>query len=100
MDQETGLVINKSFFHHMALAHIGILNSRRDARGAVSAITNPNTTCEMALQYHYICIIAASTVDIVVLDVEETESRESLMIQGVPLMQYMGKCTEGLRKMG
>jgi len=53
----------------------------------------------MALQYCYIIITAARTVDNGVVDVEENESWERLKIHAVHLIWYMGKGTEGLQKM-
>jgi len=51
------------------------------------------------VRYRDIIITAARTVDTGVVDDEENESRDRLKINAVPLMQYMGKGTEGLQKM-
>jgi hypothetical protein len=75
------------------------MKAKRNAKGASTAITHPNATAEMALQYRDIIITAARTVDTGVVDVEENESWERLKIHAVPLVRYMGKGTEGLPKM-
>jgi hypothetical protein len=56
-------------------------------------------TAEMVLQYSDIVITAPSTVDKRVVDVEENESWERLTIHVEPLIWYMAKGTEGLKKM-
>ena len=99
MDQEIASAINRALFHQKAPAHIRIMNAKRNAKGAITAITHPNATAEMALQYRDIIITAARTVNKGVVDVEENESWERLKIHAVPLIRYMGKGTEGLRKM-
>jgi len=99
MDQEIALAINRALFHQQALAHIRIMNARRNVKGAISAITHQNPTAEMALQYRDIIITAARTVDKGVIEVEENESWERLKIQAVPLEWHMGKGTQGLQKM-
>jgi hypothetical protein len=99
MDQEIASAINRALFHQKAPAHIRIMNAKRNAKGAITAITHPNATAEMALQYRDIIITAARTVDKGVVDVEENESWERLKIHAVPLIRYMGKGTEGLQKM-
>ena len=75
------------------------MNARRNAKGAITAITHQNATAGMAMQYHDIIITAARTVDRGVVDVEENETWERLKIHAVPLVRYMGKGTEGLQKM-
>jgi len=62
------------------------MNAKRNAQGAITAITHPNATAEMALQYREIIITAARTVDKGVVDVEETQSWERLKIHPVPLI--------------
>ena len=99
MDQEIASVINRALFHQKAPAHIRIMNAKRNAKGAFIAITHPNATAEMAMQYQDIIITAARTVDRGVVDVEENETWERLKIHAVPLVRYMGKGTEGLQKM-
>jgi hypothetical protein len=66
--------------------------------GEITAITHPNATAEIALQYRDIIITAARTVDNGVLDVEENESCETLKIHTVTLIRYLGKGTERLKK--
>jgi len=56
-------------------------------------------TDELVQLYPYITITAARNINKGVLDVEENESWERLMIHAVPLVQYMGKGTEGLQMM-
>jgi len=99
MDQEIVSAINRALFHQKAPAHIRIMNAMRNAKGAITAITHPNTTAEMALQYRDIIITGARTVDKGVVDVEENESWERLKIHTVSLVRYMGKGMEGLQKM-
>jgi len=99
MDQEIASALNRALFHQKAPAHIRIMNATRNAKGAITAITHPNATAEMALQYHDIIITAARTVNRGVMDVEENESWESLKIHAVPLIRYMGKGMGGLQKM-
>jgi len=99
MDQEIASAINRALFHQTAPAHVRIMNAKRNAKGASNAITHPNATGEMALQYRDIIITAARTVDKGVVDVEENESWERRKIHAVPLVRYMGKGREGLQKM-
>jgi len=99
MDHEIASAINRALTQPRAPAHIRIMNAKRNAKGAITAITHPNATAEMALQYRDIIITAARTVDKGVVDVEENESWERLKIHAVPLLRYMGKGTEGLQKM-
>jgi len=99
MDQQIASAINRALFHQKPPAHITIMNAKRNAKGAITAITHPNATAEMALQYRDIIITAARTVDNGVVDVEENESWERPKIHAVPLVRYMGKGTDGLQKM-
>jgi len=99
MDQEIASAINRALFHHQAPAHIRIMNARRNAKGAITAITNQNATAEMALLYCDIIITAARTVDKGVVNVKENETWDRLKIDAVPLVRYMGKRSEGLQKM-
>jgi len=99
MHQEIASVINRVLFHQKALAHISIMNAKRNAKGTITAIKHPNATVEMALQYHNIIITAARTVDNGVVDVEENESWEWLKIHSVPPIRYMGIGRAGLPKM-
>jgi len=99
MDQEILSAINRALFNPNAPAHIRIMNAKNNVQGAITAITDPNATAEMALQYRPIIITAARMVDKVVVDVEENQSCEKLMIHAVPLVRYMGKWTEVLQKM-
>jgi len=99
MDQEIASAINRALFHQQAPAHIRIMNARRNAKGAITAITHQNATAEMTMQYRDIIITAARTVDRGVVDVEENETWERLKIHALPLVRYMGKGTEGLQKM-
>jgi hypothetical protein len=99
MDQEIASAINRALFHQQAPAHRRIMNARRNAKGAITAITHQNATAEMAMRYRDIIITAARTVDTGVVDVEENETWERLKIDAIPLVRYMGKGTEGLQKM-
>ena len=99
MDQEIASAINRVLFHQQAPAHIRIMNARRNAKGAITAITHQIATAEMAMRYRDVISTAATTVDRGVLDVEEHGTWERLKIHAVPLVRYMGKGTEGVQKM-
>jgi len=99
MDQEIVSAINRALFHQQAPAHIRIMNARRNAMGAIMAITHQNATAEMAMRHCDVIITAARTVDRAVVDVEETETWEMVKIHAVPLVRYMGKGTVGLQMM-
>ena len=86
MDQEIASAIDRALFHQQALAHIRIMNARRNAKGGIMAITYQNATADMALRYCDISIPAARTVDQGVVDVKENESWEKLTIHAVPLV--------------
>jgi hypothetical protein len=94
MDHENASAINRALFHQQALAHIRIMNAKWNARDAITAITHPNVTAEMAMRYRDIIITAARTVVRGVVDVEDKETWEKLKIHAVPLVRYMRKGTE------
>jgi hypothetical protein len=96
MDQEIASAINRALFDEMAPAHIRIMNAQRNATGAITAITHPHATLELAMRYRNIIIMAARTVDPGVVDVEENETWERPQIHNVPLVRYMGNGTECL----
>lgn len=73
MDQEFASAIDRALFHENALAHIRMLHTKRNAKGAITAITHPNAAAEMALLYSNIIITAARTVEKEVVDDEENE---------------------------
>jgi hypothetical protein len=75
------------------------VNVKRNAKGAITAITHPNATVEMALQYRDISITAVRTVDKGVVDVEQNQSWERPKIDTVTLIWNMGKGMEGLQQM-
>ena len=99
LDQEIASAIHRVLFHQQAPAHIGIMNKRRNAKGAIRAITNQNATAEMAVRYRDIIITAARTVDRGVVDVEKNEPWERLTIHAVPIVRCMGRGTEGQRRL-
>jgi hypothetical protein len=99
MDQEIVSAIHDTLFHQQALAHIRIMNVRRNGNGATTAITHQNATADMAMRYSDIIIKAARTDDMGVVDVELNETWAMLKIHALPLVRYMGKGTEGLEKM-
>jgi len=99
MDQEIASAIKRALFHQKAPTHVRIMNAKRNAKGAITAIRHPNATAEIALQSRNIIITAARTVDKGVVDIEQSESWARLKIQAVDLIRYMGKGTEGLQKM-
>jgi hypothetical protein len=47
MDQEIASAINRALFHQQALDHIRIMNTRRKAKGVITAIRWQNATVEM-----------------------------------------------------
>jgi len=99
MDQEIASAINRALFYQKALAHIKIMNAKKNAKDAITAIKHPNATAEMAMQYRDIILTAARTVDRAVMDVEENEIWERLEIHPVPLVGYIGNDTEVRQKM-
>jgi len=99
MDQGIAPAINRVLFHEQAPAHIGIMNARRNANGAITVITHQNPTAQMAMRYLDIIITVARTVDRAVVDVEENNTWQKIKIDAVPLMWCMGKCKEGLQMM-
>jgi len=99
MDHEIASAKNRALFHQKAPAHVRIMNAKWNARAAITAITHPNATAEMAIGYRDIIITAARTVARGVADVEEIKTWERLMIHEVALVRYMGKGTEGLQKL-
>jgi hypothetical protein len=98
MDQEIAAAINSELFHQKAPAHLLTLNAKRNARGTITSITDQNASAAMALIYHNIIIAATRRVDKGVMDIEENEASERLKIHAVPLVRYIGKETEGLKK--
>jgi hypothetical protein len=74
------------------------MNAKRNAKGAITAITHQNATGEMTMQYRDDIITALRTVDKGVMYVEENESWEMIRILAIPLVRYMGKGTEILQK--
>ena len=99
MAQEFASAINRELFHQQAPAHIRIMNARRNAKGAITAITHHNVTMDMALRYRDIIITAVRTINKGVVDVKVNESWETLKIHAVPLVRNMGNGTEDLLKM-
>jgi len=99
MNQEIASAINRALFLKKALAHISIMDTTRNATDAITAITHPNATAEMAMQYCENIITAARTFKREVVDHEENETWERISIHAVPLVRYMGKGTEGRPKM-
>jgi hypothetical protein len=75
------------------------MNARRKARGAIRAITHQNATTEMALRYRDIIITAVTAVCNGVVDSQQKECWERLKSHAVPLLQCMGKGTDGLQMM-
>jgi hypothetical protein len=51
MDQEIASAINRALIYEKAPAHVRIMNAKRNAKGAITAITHPNATAEVDLQY-------------------------------------------------
>jgi hypothetical protein len=99
MQQEIVSAITRVHFHQKALAHIRIMNTKRDRKGAITAITHPNATAEMPLLSREIIITAPRMVDKEVVHVEQNEFWERLTIHAVHLWLHIGKGMEGLQKM-
>jgi hypothetical protein len=76
MEQEIASEINRALFHQKASAHIRIMNPNRSDKGAITAITHPNATAKLAMQYRRFIITAARTVDGGVVDVEAKRPRD------------------------
>jgi hypothetical protein len=74
MDQEIESAINRVLFHQQPPAHTRIMNTRRNAKGTITAITHQDATAEMAMRYRDVNFMAARTVDTGVVDVEEKET--------------------------
>jgi hypothetical protein len=73
MHKEIASAINTTQIQLMARPQIRILNTRRNAKQANTAITHQNTTAPMALAYHNIIIITACMVNKVDFDVPENQ---------------------------
>lgn len=86
MDQDIASAIDRALFHKKAPAHIRIMNAKSNDKGTITAITNQNETPQCPLQYRDIILTAARTVDILVVDVEENESWNSLEIHTVSVI--------------
>jgi hypothetical protein len=93
MDQETALAINRALFHQKAPFQIRIMNAKRNAIGAIAAITPHLAMAANALTYRAVIINTGRTVDKGVIDVEENKSSERLKVHAVPLVRYMSKGT-------
>jgi hypothetical protein len=50
MDQEIASAIHRALFHQQVLARIRIMNARRNAKGAMMAITHQDVAAEMAMR--------------------------------------------------
>ena len=97
IDQDIPSTINRALFHPQATADIMIMNARRNAMYLITAIMHQNATAEITPPYSDIIIMAASTVNNGIIDVEENKSWESLNIRAVPLELFVGKGTEDLQ---
>jgi len=91
--------LNRALLNLKAPAPMTIAKANRNAKRTFAAITHPNATAEMALQYRNIIIAAARTVDKGAVDLEENVCWERLTIHVVRLIRYMRQGTEGLQKM-
>jgi len=96
MEQGNVWPITRALFHQKAVADIPIMNARRNAKGAIIAITQQNAKAAIAVVYREVIINTACTVDKGVIDVEENQFCETLKAHAVPLVRSMGKGTEGL----
>jgi len=99
IDQEIESAINRAPCNQKTPAHFRIINSKHNARGAITALTHQNATAAMTLTDCDSFITTACTVNHGVINVEENESWQRLKIHAVPLGRYMGKGTESLQMM-
>jgi hypothetical protein len=74
MVKEIALAMNRALFHQKATGHIRIMKAKRNAKSAITAITHPNVTAQMALQYRDVNITSAGTVDDEFVGVKGNES--------------------------
>jgi len=99
MHQEIASATHRAQFHQKALAHIRIRNTKRHPRGTLMAVTHYEETAAMEHIYRNVDITTACTVNKAVNDVRANTSWERLKIHAVPLVRYMGKGVECLKKM-
>jgi len=71
LDHEITSVINRALFRPKALAHIGIMKSKMNAKGAIIAFAQQNATPAMALAYREVITNAAPMVDNGVINIEQ-----------------------------
>jgi len=69
---------------------------KRNAKGAITAITHRNAAASIALASNDVMINGAHTVDKEVIDVEENRSWERLKGHSVLHVTYMANSTEAL----
>lgn len=62
MDQEIASAIDRALFHQKTPAHIRILNTKRNLKDAITAISHHNTAAALPLTYSDIILHAAGTV--------------------------------------
>jgi len=74
MDHKIVSAINRALFHQKAQAHVRILTTKRNAKGTITPITQPNATAEMAVRYRDTVFTPATNLDQVEVDVEKNES--------------------------
>lgn len=67
--------------------------------GPITASICKNSPAGIAMECYNIISTAARTVNKSIVDVKEIESWETLKINTVPLLWYMGNGTKGLQKM-
>jgi hypothetical protein len=87
IDQEISSAIIKAHFHQKAQPIIQSMNVKRNANGAITAITQPNAIGAIALGYCEVMINAARMVDMGVIDAEENLSWGRLKVHVVPLVR-------------
>jgi hypothetical protein len=97
MGQDIASAINTAFFHLQALAHIWSMYARRNAKGAITAITHQNATAAIALRYYDIIITTVRTAAKGVTDVKENESSQRLKIHTASLPRNMRQGMNHLR---
>jgi hypothetical protein len=90
MDQDIVSAINRVLLHLNALSHIRIMNSKRNGKGTITALMDPNAPVEMTLHYRIIIITVARTIKTEGIDVEKYETWEEVKIHAIPLVRYMG----------
>jgi hypothetical protein len=99
MGQSIGSAISRALFHQQVLAHIRMMNARRNADRVIMTIKNLKVTAVLALRCCDNIIAAARSVGKGVIEVKEHESSERLSFPAVVLLPSMRTSPDGLWKL-